>query len=95
MIVMLSKFVFITSPTGAFEIAKYCDAYDSVCLSLCLSVRKYIFGTTRAIFGAYIRGSVLLRHVDDRPHRLSAGRRSRECTARAKCNLGLLCCLLS
>jgi len=23
---------------------------------------------------AYIRGSVLLRHVDDRPHRLSAGR---------------------
>jgi len=23
---------------------------------------------------AYVRGSVLLRHVDDRPHRLSAGR---------------------
>jgi len=22
---------------------------------------------------AYVRGSVLLRHVDDRPHRLSAG----------------------
>jgi len=22
---------------------------------------------------AYVRGSVLLRHIDDRPHRLSAG----------------------
>ena len=51
-----------------------------VCLSVCLSVRKDISGITRAIFTkffahvAYVRGSVLLRHVDDKPHRLSAGR---------------------
>jgi len=49
----------------------------SVCLSVCVSVRQDISGTTRAIFTkflvhvAYVRGSVLLRHVDDRPHRLS------------------------
>ena len=48
-------------------------------MSVCLSVREDISGTTRAIFTkfivhvAYVRGSVL-RHVDDRPHRLSAGR---------------------
>ena len=47
---------------------KYCDEY--VCL--CLSVREDISGTTRAIFTkffvhvAYVYGSVLLRHVDDR-----------------------------
>jgi len=46
--------------------------------SVCLSVRQAISGTTRAIFInfcvhiAHVRGSVLLRHVDDRPHRLSA-----------------------
>ena len=53
----------------------------SVCLSVCLSVREDIFGIIRTIFTnffvhvyvAYVRGSVLLRHVDDRPHRLSAG----------------------
>ena len=67
----------------------------SVCV--CLSVREDISGTTRAIFTtifvhvAYVRGSVLLRHVDDRPHRLSAGRGSRECTVQAKCNLRLPC----
>jgi len=39
-----------------------------------------IFGTTRAVFTkffvhvAYVRGSVLLRHVDNRPHHLSEGR---------------------
>ena len=39
-----------------------------------------ISGTTSAIFTnffvrvSYVRGSVLLRHDDDRPHRLSAGR---------------------
>jgi len=50
----------------------------SVCLSVCLSVREDISGTTRAIFTkifmhvAYHRGPVLLRHVYDRPHRLSA-----------------------
>jgi len=52
----------------------------SVCVSVCLSVREDIPGTTRAIFTKflytlpYVRGSVLLRHVDDRPHRLSTGR---------------------
>ena len=45
----------------------------SVCLSVC--PRGYISGTTRAIFTkffvhvVYIRGSVLLRHVDDRQGR--------------------------
>jgi len=48
-------------------------------LSVCFSVREDISGTTRAIFTnfvhvAYGRGSVPLWHVDDRPHRLSAGR---------------------
>jgi len=51
----------------------------SVCLSV-LSVRQDISGTTRAIFTnlfvnvAYFHGSVLLRYVDDRPHRLSTRR---------------------
>jgi len=62
----------------------------------------YISGTTRAIFAkffmhvAYVRSSDILRHVYDRPHRLSpgrvffptenalsAGKRGLECTARA------------
>jgi len=49
-------------------------------MSVCLSVREDISGNARAIFTelfvhvAYVPGSVLLRHVDDRPHRLSAGR---------------------
>jgi len=47
----------------------------SVCVSVCLSVRDDISGTTHAIFTkfsvhvAYVRGSVLLWHVYDRPHR--------------------------
>ena len=51
-----------------------------ISMSICLSVREDISGTKRTIFTkfivrvAYVRGSVLLRHVDDRPHRLSAGR---------------------
>ena len=54
----------------AGAVAKYCDEY--VCLSVCL--RGYISGTTHAIFTkffahvAYVRGSVLLWHIDDRPH---------------------------
>ena len=62
-------------------------------MSVCLSDREDISGTTRAIFTkfcvhiAHVRGSVL-RHVDDRPRRLSA---IRGCTARAKCNLRLPC----
>jgi len=59
-----------------FITAKYCAEY--VCLCVCLSVGEDISGTTRAIFTkyfvrvAYVRGSGLLRHVDDGPHRLSA-----------------------
>jgi len=47
---------------------------------VCLSVRQDISRTTRAIFTklflhvAYVCGSVLLRHVYNRPHRLSPGR---------------------
>jgi len=68
----------ITSPAGA--VAKYCDEYValSVCVFVCLSAREDISGTTRAIFTifvhfAYVRVSVLSRHVYDRPHRLSPG----------------------
>jgi len=49
-------------------------------MSVCLPVCADIFGTTLAIFTkffvhvAYVHGSVLLQHVDDRPHRLLAGR---------------------
>jgi len=64
----------------------------SVCLSVSLSVLEDISGTTRAIFTkffehvAYVRGSVIRRRVDDRPHRLSAGRGDG-----TKCNLRLPC----
>jgi len=83
--------LFITSPAGA--VATYCDEHIS--LSVCLS-RGYL-RTSREIFTkflvhvTYVRGSVLLRHVDDRPHRLSARRGRLECTAPAKCNLRLPC----
>jgi len=45
-------------------------------LCVCLSVHEDISGTTRAIFVrvAYVRGSVFLRRVYDRPHRQSMGR---------------------
>ena len=50
-----------------------------MCLSLCLSVRDNISGITRDLNNIFVHvanvcGSVLLRHVDDRPYRLSAGR---------------------
>jgi len=67
-------------------------------MSVCLSVCQDISGTTPAIFikffvhVAYVRGSVLLHHVDDKPHHLSAGRGWRECTAWVNCNLRLPCC---
>jgi len=65
---------FITSLAGA--VAKYCDEY--VCLCVCLSARISAEPHARSlpifVHVAYDRGSVLLRHVDDRPHRLSAGR---------------------
>ena len=50
-----------------------------VCPSVCLSLRQDISRTTRATFTnffvhvAYIHGSVLLRHIYDRPHCLSPG----------------------
>jgi len=51
----------------------------SVCVPVC--PRGYLWNRGQpAIFTkcfvhvAYVLGSVLLRHVDDRPHRLSAGR---------------------
>ena len=50
----------------------------SVCVFIC--PQAYLWNHTRAIIAkffvhvAYGRGSVLLRHADDRPHQLSAGR---------------------
>jgi len=67
----------VTSPAEA--VAKYCDEY--VCLCVCLSVcpRGYLRNYMRDRYQffvrvAYVRDSVLLRHVDDRPHRLLAER---------------------
>ena len=63
-----------SSPAGA--VAKYCDEY--ICLCVCLSARISPEPHARFlpifVHVAYVRGSVLLRYVDDRPHRLSAGR---------------------
>jgi len=74
---------FITLPMEA--VARYCDEYVCLCLFVCLSVCKDISRTTCAIFTkffvlvAYVCGLVLplLRHVDERLHRLSAGRGDR------------------
>jgi len=61
----------ITSPEGA--VAKYCGEYVCVCVSVCLSVREHISGTTRAIFASFCahiadgRGSVLRRQGDEIP----------------------------
>jgi len=76
----------ITSRAGM--VAKYCKW---VCLSVCVSGRISPEPHARSlpifVRVAYVRGSVLVRHVDDRPHRLSAGSGWRECTAWAKRNL--------
>jgi len=61
----------------AEAVVKYCDEY--VCLCVCLSSRISPEPLARPlpiffVHVAYVRGSVLLRHVDDRPHRLSAGK---------------------
>jgi len=65
----------------AAAVAKYCDA--CVCLSVCLSVCVCPRGISPEpharslpifVQVAHVRGSVLLRHVDNRPHRLSPGR---------------------
>jgi len=74
----------------------------SVCVSVCLSERispePHVRSLPVFVHVAYVRGSVLLRHVYDRPHRLSSGSGWREeCTALAKCNLRSPClsvCLL-
>jgi len=71
----------------AKTVAKYCDEYVCLCVcwSICLLVylsvcpRGYVRNRTRDLYQifmhvAYVRGSVLLRHVYDRPHRLSPGR---------------------
>ena len=64
----------ITSPAGA--VAKYCD---DVCLSVyvCLSMRispePHVRSSPIFVHVPYVR-SVLLRQVDDRSHRQSAGR---------------------
>ena len=64
----------ITSPAGA--VAKYCDEYVCLCVCLYARISPEPHARSLPIFVrvAYVRGSVLLRHVDDRPHRLSAGR---------------------
>ena len=46
----------------------------SVCLSARLYLEPHIQSLPIFVLVAYSRGSVLLRHVDDRSHRLSAGR---------------------
>jgi len=51
--------------------------YMSACLSVC--PRGYLRNHKRNLYqifvhAAYVCGSVLFGHVDDRPHRLSAGR---------------------
>ena len=74
-------FSVITLPVAA--VARCCDEYVCLCvlcLSVCLSVRGDISGTIRGIFTkffvhvAYVHGSVLLWHVDNRLHCLSVGR---------------------
>jgi len=64
----------------------------SVCLSDSISPEPHARPLPILVYVAYVRGSVLLRHDDDRPHRLSAGRGRvlRESTSRAKCNQRLL-----
>ena len=91
-----------------FASGSNCEVLWWVCLSVGLWVylsvcpRGYVRNRTRDLYQifmhvAYVRGSVLLRHVYDRPHRLSPGRgflphwkciigweRGMECTTRAK-----------
>jgi len=70
----------ITSLIGV--VAKYSDEY--VCLSAC--VRGYLRNHTCDLYqsfghAAYVRGFVLIRHVDDRLHLLISTKGWRECTA--------------
>ena len=57
--------------------AQYCDENVWLCLSVCL--QGYLRNHTRDLYQLFmrvacVRDSVLIRRVDDRPHRLSAGR---------------------
>ena len=63
-------------------VAKCCDEYRPmslsvcVCLCVCLSANRYLRNHTRDLYQIFlhvacVRDSVLLRHVYDRPHRLS------------------------
>jgi len=92
----------LVSHHATLFVAKYCDDYVclSVCLCVCFSVREDISETTAIstklfMHVAHVRGSVLLRHVDDRPHRLPAGRGDEGACLflcpRAKCSLRSPC----
>jgi len=53
--------------------------FTSVCVCVSVCLRGYLRNRTRDLYQifvhvVYVCGSVLLRHRDDRPHRLSAGR---------------------
>jgi len=68
---------FITLPAGLWEQLGSIVMSRSVCVFVC--PQGYLRNRTRDLYQffvhvAYARGSVLLRQVDDRPHRLSAGR---------------------
>ena len=89
---------FITSPWERLQnFVINASVCASVCLPACLSVCPT--GTTCVIFTnffvhvAHVRGLVLFRYVDDRPHCLSLGRGWRQCTVRLKCSLQLPCWL--
>jgi len=84
---------FVNSPAEAF--AKYFDEY--VCVSVC--PWGYLWNHSHDLYQiccacCLCPRLVLLRHVDDRPHRLSAGKGWQQCTAWAKCNLWLPCLFL-
>jgi len=88
---LVSIYFIVTSLTGA--VAKYCDESLCLCVSLSVCPRGYLRNHMRDLYQifvhvAYVRGSVLLRHVDNRPHCLLPGRGWQ---ARAKCNLWLRC----
>ena len=75
-LVHLCSRAFLHVPAFLFEGSpKYCDEY--VCLSVCLSARispeQHWRSLPFFVRAACVCGSVLLRHVDDRPHRVSPG----------------------
>jgi len=67
----------------------------SVCVSICLSAtispEPHARSLPNFVHVSYVRGSVLVRRVDDRPHRLSAGRDDGIAQPKVKCNLRLPC----